>query len=107
MTEQPPIGMPGSLPECQILSRTPSTTWAVVDLRASQVFSPAFRTVLIPPRAARSPLRAFRFRLVLFEALVLVRPLDAAFLAGRFFADERLAEPRFFRVAIMSSVEMV
>jgi hypothetical protein len=41
-----------------------------------------------------------------FEALVLVRRLDAAFVAGRFFADERFAEPRFF-VAIVSSVEMV
>jgi hypothetical protein len=41
--------------------------------------------------------------LVLLEAaLVLVRPLDPALRAGRFFADERFADPRFFPVAILS-----
>jgi hypothetical protein len=79
----------------QIRSLTPSTTWAVVDLRAFQVFSPACLTVLIPPFAARSPFRAFRFRVAVFRALDFVRPLDAAFRVGRFLAEARFAERRF------------
>jgi hypothetical protein len=79
----------------QIRSLTPSTTWAVVDLRASQVFSPACLTVLMPPFAARSPFRAFRLRVVVLRALDFVRPLDAAFRVGRFLVEARFAELRF------------
>lgn len=83
----------------QIRSLTPSTTWAVVDLRASQVFSPACLTVLMPPFAARSPFRAFRFKVVVLRALDFARPLDAAFRVGRFLAEERFAELRFLPAA--------
>jgi len=78
-----------------IRSRTPSTTWAVVDLSVSQVFSPACLMVSMPPFAARSPFRAVRLRLVVFRALDLVRLLDAVFRAGGFLPEERFAELRF------------
>ena len=68
----------------QIRSRTPSTTWAVVDFRVSQVFSPAWRTV------SRLPLAALM-------TLDFVLRFDAAFFfAGlRFLEEERFADLRF------------
>jgi hypothetical protein len=81
------------------MSLTPSTTCAVVDLSVSQVFSPACLTVSMPPFAARSPFRACRFRVVVFRALALVRPLDPVFRAAPFLLEERFAELRFFPVA--------
>jgi hypothetical protein len=91
--------------ESDILSRTPSTTCAVVDLRTSQVRSPAWRTVLIPPLAARSPLRAWRFKelfaLDLFAVLALPRRFEAAFRAGRFLADDPLALLRFLALRFL------
>jgi hypothetical protein len=68
----------------------------VVDFRVSQVLSPACLTVSIPPFAALSPFRALRFRVVVFRAFDLARPLDAVFRAGRFLLEARFAELRFF-----------
>jgi hypothetical protein len=98
--------------ESDILSFTPSTTCVVVDLRASQVRSPAWRTLLSPPLAARMPLRACRFKellaLDLFALLPLARRFDPAFRAGRFLADDPLALLRFlalrFLVGAISSL---
>jgi hypothetical protein len=74
----------------QIRSLTPSTTWAVVDLRVSQVLSPACRTVSSPPFAASM-------------TLDFVTRFDALFLADRFFVERfpeeaRVAELRFLPV---------
>ena len=66
--------------------------------------SPAWRTVLSPPRAARRPCFARRFRVVFLLARFAARVVAVfrvdRFLAddGRFLADARLAPLRFFPV---------
>ena len=65
----------------QIRSLTPSTTWAVVDLRLSQVLSPACRMVASPPFAA-------------FTTRDLVARFDAVLGADRFFVERFLEEAR-------------
>jgi hypothetical protein len=79
------------------VSLTPSTTWAVVDLRACQVFSPASRIVL----RGRSP-EAEDFRVAFFappallDPVARLRPLEADFAAERFLALELLLPALFF-----------
>ena len=79
------------------LPLTSSITWPVDDLRASQVFSPTWRTRSSPSRAARRPFFAFRFSLVVFVGLGL--PTLASFFDGVFRAERflgaRLALRRF------------
>jgi len=85
-----------------MVSLTPSTTCAVVDLRTSQVFSPACFTVSIPSRAARRPWRAVRFKPAARAVAALVRRFEVVFRApdlADFLAGERLAEARFFPLA--------
>jgi hypothetical protein len=76
----------------QIRSLTPSTTWAVVDLRVSQVLSPACRTVSRLPFAAFTTLD---FVPLLDAAFRADRFLVDRFLVDRFLAEERFAELRF------------
>ncbi|HEX5962568.1 MAG TPA: hypothetical protein VFY42_02485 [Gemmatimonadales bacterium] len=81
-----------------------------LDFSVFQVFSPALTTLSIPPRAALSPLRAFRFRVLRLGAVAFLERFeevlradfladDRRFAAGRFFAAVRLAD---FLVAAMA-----
>ena len=76
----------------------------MVERSASQVRSPAWRTVLRPPRAAWRPCFARRFSVAFllprFAARLLAVFRVGRFLAddGRFLADARLAPLRFFPV---------
>jgi hypothetical protein len=78
----------------QIRSLTPSTTWAVVDLRLSQVLSPACRTVSSPPFAA-------------FTTRDFVARFDAVLRADRFFVERFLEEARVAELRFLPAVRLV
>jgi hypothetical protein len=77
----------------QIRSLTPSTTWAVVDLRVSQVLSPACRMVSSPPLAA--------FTTLDFEAR-----FGAVLRADRFFVERFLEEARVAELRFLPAVRL-